>query len=98
MYQKSWTEYVKDLFPALSWGTVMAAIVGGFMFLHGDIKHQCERLDTHMDQTQSHFQDIMKSNNENNIAMNKRIDEQNKRSDDLHKEFYSLLKEMNKKN
>lgn len=62
----------------IEWGTVLTGIILGYAFLHADIKHQCKRLDKHMEQTQDMMAQI------------------NKRTDELHKEFYDLLKQMNK--
>lgn len=60
------------------WFTLMAAVLGCFLFVHGEAVHTNDRLDAHME------------------AINRRVDAANTRSDELHKEFYDLLKEMRK--
>lgn len=71
-------------------GASVASVIGTIIltgaFVHAENKSLCDRLDTHIIQT-----------NQSIMQVNQRIDDVNKRSDDLHKEFYSLLKEMNKK-
>jgi len=53
------------------WASLMATVIGCFLFVHHETVHVNERLDDHME------------------AINRRCDE-------LHKEFYELLKEMRK--
>lgn len=53
------------------WATLMATVIGCFLFVHHENVHLNERLDSHIVQI-------------------------NKRADNLHTEFYELLKEMRK--
>jgi hypothetical protein len=64
------------------WFTLMAALVGCFIFVHNESVHTNERLDAHIEQINKRVDD---SNNQ-----------LNKRCDELHKEFYELLKESRK--
>lgn len=67
------------------WLTLMAAVIGCFIFVHHESVHTNERLDAHMAANARRADDA-----------NRRSDEANRRSDELHKEFYELLKEMRK--
>jgi hypothetical protein len=66
----------------VEWLALMATLIGCFMFVHRENSHLTERLDNHIE------------------AINRRTDQisadTNRRCDELHKEFYELLKEMRK--
>jgi hypothetical protein len=65
------------------WVALMTTMIGCFLFVHSESVHTNERLDNHIE------------------AINRRADQisadNNKRADELHKEFYELLKEMRNK-
>lgn len=67
------------------WAALMTTLVLLFLWVYNEAKHTNDRLD-------QHFQLASQMN----FEINKRVDESNKRSDDLHKEFYELLKETRK--
>lgn len=71
------------------WLALMATVITCFIFVHHESVHTNERLDKTM-------ADSAKRHDELVTSINRRVDEANKRSDDLHKEFYELLKEMRK--
>jgi hypothetical protein len=65
------------------WLTLMAAVIGCFLFVHHENVEMVERLDSHTVRLDNHIE-----------AINRRVDDSNRRTDELHKEFYELLKEM----
>lgn len=75
------------------WATLMATIIGCFLFVHHEAVHVTERLDYHIAESSKRHDELV-------ISINRRIDESNnatnRRCDELHKEFYELLKEMRK--
>lgn len=61
------------------WATLMATVIGLFLFVHHENVNLTDRLDNHIEQ-------INRRVDESNNQLNNRCDE-------LHKEFYDLLKE-----
>jgi hypothetical protein len=80
---------IKRLWPSSEWLTLMGAMVGCFLFVHGENAELTKKLDLHIAQSNKRLDDHI-------TQINNRVDEVNRRSDDLHKEFYELLKEMRK--
>jgi len=68
------------------WATLMATVVGLFLFVHHENVHLTGRLDTSTQRLDAHIEQINRRVDESNSQLNNRCDE-------LHKEFYDLLKE-----